>query len=142
MLKHPDLEEPAERLKPEYFRRLENREIFSQWLRVCHGHEAQSGPEALADLVGEELAGPLDRILQKQTPPPDYQKRMAAFEDVVRKLEILYLKDLKLEEELRFKDSPPDLSDAAYMDVLNVNERIKENQVSRQAGYQNIGGRG
>ena len=142
LLKHPDLEEPAERLKPEYFRRLENREIFSQWLRVCQGDEAQSGPEALADLVGEELAGPLDRILQKETPPPDPQKRIAAFEDVVRKLEILYLKDLKLEEELRFKDSPPDLSDEAYMDVLNVNERIKENQVSRQAGYQNIGGRG
>ena len=142
LLKQPELEGPAERLKPEHFRRLECREIFRQWLRVCQGREAQSGPEALAGLVGEELAGILDRILQKELPPPDPQKRTAAFEDVIRKLEDRYLKELKLEEEIRFKDSPPDLSDEAYIDVLNVNQRIKENQVSLQAGYQKNGGRG
>ena len=142
LLKQPDLEDAAERLKPEYFRRLENREIFSQWLRVCQGRGDQSGPEGLAGLVGEELAGILDRILQKESPPPDPQRRTAALEDVVRKLEDRYLKELKKEEWLRFQDEPLDLSDEAYTDVLHVNHRIKENQVSKQAGYQKIGGQG
>ncbi len=142
LLKQPDLEDLVERLKPEYFRRLENREIFTQWLRVCQGREAQSEPEVLAGLVGEELAGPLERILQKETPPPDPLKRVAAFEDVVRRMEDRYLKDLKREEWLRFQDEPMDSSDEAYLDVLNVNQRIKENQVNLQAGYQKNGGRG
>ena len=142
LLKQPDLEDLVERLKPEYFRRLEDREIFTQWLRVCQGREAQSEPEVLAGLVGEELAGPLERILQKETPPPDPLKRVAAFEDVVRRMEDRYLKDLKREEWLRFQDEPMDSSDEAYLDVLNVNQRIKENQVNLQAGYQKNGGRG
>ena len=142
LLKQPDLEGLAEGLKPEYFRRLEYREIFRQWLRVCQGREVQSGPEALAGLVGEELAEPLDRILQRQTPPTDPQKRTAALADVVRKLEDRYLKELKREEWLRFQDEPMDSSDEAYLDVLNVNQLIKENQVSLQAGYQKNGGRG
>ena len=142
LLKQPDLEGLAEGLKPEYFRRLEYREIFRQWLRVCQGREVESGPEALAGLVGEELAGPLDGILQRETPAADPQKRMAALADVVRKLEDRYLKELKREEWLRFQDEPMDSSDEAYLDVLNVNQRIKENQVSLQAGYQKNGGRG
>ncbi|PKB83583.1 MAG: DNA primase [SAR202 cluster bacterium Io17-Chloro-G9] len=135
LLRHADLAEAAEHLHPEYFRRHENREIFTQWRRTSPDDGVDVRMEALQDLMqgltNEEIAGHLEAILGKQLPPLDLAKRRQAFSDTVSRLEERHLKDMKAEEGLKFSEDPPDLVDDSHQDVLDINQRIKENQSAR-----------
>ena len=128
LLHEPDLEESAEGLQPEYFRQMENREIFNQWVRVCQGRQGESSAASLSGLVEEELTSRLDALLNKEIPPLDPLSRQAAFRDVVIRLESRYLVELKAEEEIRFSESSTDIMEDSHLDVLEINQRIKMNQ--------------
>ncbi|MED5568363.1 MAG: DNA primase, partial [Chloroflexota bacterium] len=128
LLHEPDLEESAEGLQPEYFRQMENREIFNQWVRVCQGRQGESSAASLSGLVEEELTSRLDALLNKEMPPLDPLSRQAAFRDVVIRLESRYLVELKAEEEIRFSESSTDIMEDSHLDVLEINQRIKMNQ--------------
>ena len=139
LLQHNDLEETAEDLRPEYFHRLENREIYNQWAR-----QRQDGP-ALKSIEAEidtELAGHLGILVNKALPPLEERHRLDAFQDAVRRLEERYLRELKAEEELRFTDTPPDLQEEAHPGILQVNERLKTNQSRRSSLAREILNRG
>jgi len=142
LLHDPELEETAEGLLPEYFRRMENREIFNQWVRVCQGRQDESVAASLSGLVDEELAARLDALLNKNMPPLEPYRRLAAFRDVVGRLESRYLVELKAEEEIRFSESPTDIMEDPHLDVLDVNYRIKMNQSMRNIVFQESTGRG
>ena len=139
LLQNGGLEELAEELRPEYFRRLENREIFNQWHRQWHGqrlgqsldHQRERGVEALKECVDAELADHLESLVQKSLPPLDQQRRRRAMQDAVSRLEERYLRELKTEEGIRFAETPPELADDSGQLVLEVNRQLKANQGKR-----------
>ena len=142
LLHEPDLEQSAEGLQPEYFRQMENREIFNQWVRVCQGRQGESSAASLSGLVEEELTSRLDALLNKEMPPLDPLSRQAAFRDVVIRLESRYLVELKAEEEIRFSESSTDIMEDSHLDVLEINQRIKMNQNLRNSVFQESTARG
>ena len=142
LLHEPDLEQSAEGLQPEYFRQMENREIFNQWVRVCQGRQGEPSAASLSGLVEEELTSRLDALLNKEMPPLDPLSRQAAFRDVVIRLESRYLVELKAEEEIRFSESSTDIMEDSHLDVLEINQRIKMNQNLRNSVSQESTARG
>ena len=142
LLHEPDLEESAEGLQPEYFRQMENREIFNQWVRVCQGRQGEPSAASLSGLVDEELTSRLDALLNKEMPPLDSLSRQAAFRDVVIRLESRYLVELKAEEEIRFSESSTNIMEDSHLDVLEINQRIKMNQNLRNSVFQESTARG
>ena len=142
LLHEPDLEQSAEGLQPEYFRQMENREIFNQWVRVCQGRQSEFSASSLSGLVEEELTSRLDALLNKEMPPLDPLSRQAAFRDVVIRLESRYLVELKAEEEIRFSESSTDIMEDSHLDVLEINQRIKMNQNLRNSVFQESTARG
>ena len=141
LLQHGDLQELAEDLRPEYFRRLENREIFNQWHRQWHrqwlgespDHQQQGGVEALKEFVDTELSDHLESLVQKALPPLDPQRKRRAMQDAVSRLEERYLRELKTEEGIRFAETPPELADDSDQMALEVNRQLKANQGKRGA---------
>jgi DNA primase len=131
LLGYQELEEAVGDLRPEYFRRLENREIFNQWMRVCQGHGDEPPLAPLQDALDEELAEHLASLVQKALPPLDRSHRVAAFQDAVHRLEERYLRGLKVEERIKFTEDPPDLVEESHQEFLEVNQRLKRNQDMR-----------
>jgi DNA primase len=138
LLGHQEVEEAAGDLRPEYFRRLENREILNQWTRVCRGHGDELPLAKLRAVLDEELAEHLEGLVQKALPPLDRSHRVAAFQDAVRRLEERYLRELKAEEQIKFTEAPPDLLEESHQEVLDVNQRLKRNQDMRGSLAQDI----
>lgn len=142
LLRYEELEEDAEALRPEYFRRMDNREIFAQWL--LGRQQGIEGPLAswLKDTIDDELSEHLDSLLEMSLPPLDTPKRPAAFQDTVGRLEGRHLKEMKAEEGMRFAEEPPDLMEQDYPEVLELNRRIKEKQAMRNLLEQDFSRRG
>jgi len=138
LLRHSELAELAEDLSPEYFRRHENREIFTQWKTASPEQGAEARVEAIQRLMDAEITGCLDALMEKRLPPLDLAKRQQAFSDTVSRLEERHLKNLKEEEGLRFSEDPPDLVDDSYHNILELNQRIRENQTARRSAVSNI----
>ncbi len=123
--------EPAEELRPEYFRRLENREIFNQWLRVCRTSGEKPPLTLLRTNIDAELAGHLESLFQKALPPLSQQRHQVAFRDTVSRLEERHLRELKAEEEIKFGNAATESPEEPHTEVLEVNRRIKRNQEMR-----------
>jgi DNA primase len=130
LLQHLELRPAAGDLQPEYFRRVENREIFSHWARLSQEGEEVMAESLRASLDGE-LGGHLEALAHLALPPLAGQQKVVAFQDTVRRLEERYLRELKAEEELQFAEMPPDPFAEIHEEVLAVNERIRRNQRAR-----------
>ena len=146
LLQNNEMAESAEELCSEYFRRLENREIFDQLTRQWTQHRqfGQGGP-ALAPLeaeIDQELADHLTSLMNKVLPPLEQHRRLGAFRDAVHRLEERYLRELKTEEEIRFTEAPPDLQEESHPSILQVNQRLRTNQSKRSSLAQEISSRG
>ncbi len=127
LLQHLELRPAAGDLRPEYFRRVENREIFSHWARLSQEDEEVMVESLRASLDGE-LGGHLEVLAHLVLPPLAGQQKVVAFQDTVRRLEERYLRELKAEEEIQFAEMPPDPFAEIHEEVLAVNERIRRNQ--------------
>ena len=138
LLRHAELAEKAEHLSPEYFRRHENREIFTQWKIASSEQGVEARIEAIQGSMDTEIAGCLEALMEKQLPPLDLEKRHQAFSDTVSRLEERHLKDLKEEEGLRFSEDPPDLVGDSHQNVLDLNQRLRENENARYSAVSNI----
>ena len=138
LLRHAELAEKAEDLSPEYFRRHENREIFTQWKIASSEQGVEARIEAIQGSMDTEIAGCLEALMEKQLPPLDLEKRHQAFSDTVSRLEERHLKDLKEEEGLRFSEDPPDLVGDSHQNVLDLNQRLRENENARYSTVSNI----
>ena len=138
LLRNAELAEKAEHLSPEYFRRHENREIFTQWKIASAEQGVEARIEASQGSMDTEIAGCLEALMEKQLPPLDLEKRHQAFSDTVSRLEERHLKDLKEEEGLRFSEDPPDLVGDSHQNVLDLNQRLRENENARYSTVSNI----
>ena len=139
LLGFPELREHADGLRSEFFKRHENRELFSQWLGAGPGLDKD---ETLAIIVkdnsNEELAGHLNALVEKELLPLTNNARIAALMEVATRLEERNLRELKAEEGIRFTESPPDLEDDEHDDILQLNQRIKNNEDLRRGQVQQI----
>ena len=133
LLQHSELGEAVGELRPEYFHRLENREIFNQWDRQRRGDQAATEVASIRACIDEELAEHLETLFQKSLPPLDQRRRLRAIQDSVHRLEERYLRELKTEEGISFAETPPDLAAASNQSVLDVNQRLKSNQSKRSS---------
>ena len=138
LLRHGELAENADALQAQYFRRNENREIFSRWRLTSAEDGIDARINEIRRFLDEEVAGHLESLLERATPPLDLAKRHQAFSDTVSRLEERHLKDLKIEEGLKFSEAPPDLAGDSHEDVLEINQRIKENQSARYSTIDNV----
>ncbi len=130
LLRHPELETEVVELRPEYFHRPENREIYSQWLSARTRGDVQP-VESIRGSIGEELQEYLEKLVGKEHPEIELLSRPKAIRDCVTNMRDRYLRDLKREEETRFTDTETDLEEDTFSGVLEVNQRIKENQDAR-----------
>ena len=109
----------AYKLRLEYFQRVDNREVFTNWIRC-------STLDALRDSLDEELKEHLEHLLTKFLPPSDRKQREAAFKDCVRRLEERYLRDLKREEGMRLSEATVEEVEEQGQEILQLNERLKQ----------------
>ena len=138
LLGYPELRESAAVLRPEFFRRHENREVFNRWLDATPGLDKDETVSSVRRGGEDELTGHLDALLEKPAIPLDVSTRTASFLQVASRLEEQNLKDLKIEEAIRFAESPPDLEDGEHQDVLRLNEQIRKNEGLRKGQAQGI----
>jgi DNA primase len=173
ILQYPELGEQAAELKPEYFRRIENREVLSSLRRVIAaaaaepavtaydqgkskaelvteegddepGTESAGEPvvkpvvksaaesllESLKENVDQELAELVDSLAHKKLPPLDHRKQ-SVIQDALHRLEDRYLRELKVEEQMKFAEEPAEATEDLYQEALELNQRIKLNQAAR-----------
>ena len=142
LLQNSELEESVGELRPEYFHRLENREIFNQWDRQRREDQGATEVASLRECIDDELAAHLETLVQKSLPPLDQSRRLHAVQDAVHRLEERYLRELKTEEGIRFSETPPDLVAESNQSVLEVNQRLKSNQSKRNLLVSDIRRRG
>ena len=111
-------ESGTNRLRLEYFRRVENREVFTNWAKCPK-------LEVLKDTLDEEIRPTLDHLLSKSIPPSDQQQLRAAFDACVRRLEERHLRELKREEGLRLAQASAEEIQDSGPGILQLNERLK-----------------
>ena len=139
LLQNDELDEAAVSLRPEYFQRLENREIINHWSRS----QGQDQPlTSLRAEIDQELVEHLETLVAKTLPPLSPKSRLGAFQGTIRRLEERYLRELKREEEIRFTEAPSDWEDEIQTGVLEVNERLRQNQERRSSLVSDISNKG
>ncbi len=118
LLKFPELAQHATMLRPEHFRRIENREIFTHWLKNVNIRGV--------DDLEPDLRQHLDYLLSKETPPLEFKARERALVEAVFRLEERRLRELKLEEELRLAQASSEELYTQKERILETNERIRQ----------------
>ncbi len=140
LLGHPEVREMAGGLRPEFFTRHENRELFARWLDVGPGMDKDKTLAAVRRDGDDEVTAQLNALTEKPMIPSDATGRTKSLAEVVTRLEERNLKNLKMEEVKRFADSPPDVEDGEQDDILLLNEQIKKNEGLRRGQAQEISG--
>ena len=124
LLRYPDLGEYAESLTADHFWRHENREIFGGYLNA---------DDQLFELQSDDappgIREQLESLRRKPLPSMDYSKRRRAISDVVGQLEKRVLRRMKVEEQIRFSESPPELGDEELQSAVAVNQRMKQTEL-------------
>jgi hypothetical protein len=111
-------------LTADHFQRHENREIFINHLQ----EDPDSLPIGLEDAppaVGQQLQA----LRQRPLPSMDFVKRRRAMIEVVTQLEKRRLRLMKVEEQIRFSESPPDLESDDLHDTIAVNNLMKQTEI-------------
>ncbi len=145
LLQFPDLEtELAETgdLRPEYFRRPENREIYLQLARSWSETREMlvpddSLPEQVKRNVIPELRQQVENLAARAIPATDSWLRPAELRRIISRLEERHLRDLKMAEQVRFTENPSELLEDLGQETLILNRRIKANQEIRNQHSQN-----
>ncbi|MCH8297193.1 MAG: DNA primase [Chloroflexi bacterium] len=140
LLGFPELRELADGLRAEFFRRHENRELFTRWLEAGPGMDQAETLATVRRDGDDEVAGHLNALLEKPVIPLDTNGRTTSFLEVASRLEERNLRNLKSEEVIRFAESPPDLEDGEHDDILHLNQQIKKNEGLRRGQAQEISG--
>ena len=140
LLGYPEVREMAGGLRPEFFTRHENRELFVRWLDVGPGMDKDKTLAAVRRGGDDEVTAQLNALSEKPMIPSDATGRTKSLAEVVSRLEERNLKNLKGEEVKRFADSPPDVEDGEQDDILLLNEQIKKNEGLRRGQAQEFSG--
>ena len=140
LLGYPEVREMAGGLRPEFFTRHENRELFARWLDVGPGMDKDKTLAAVRRNGDDEVTAQLNALSEKPMIPSGATGRTKSLAEVVSRLEERNLKNLKGEEVKRFADSPPDVEDGEQDDILLLNEQIKKNEGLRRGQAPEISG--
>ena len=138
LIGYPELRELADGLRAEYFRRHENRELFTRWLDARASLDKDETIATVRRDGIDEVSAHLNALLAKSEIPLDISRRTASFLQVAYRLEERNLKELKSEEVIRFAESPPDLDDGEHHNILELNQQIKKNEGLRNGQIQEI----
>ena len=138
LLGYPELRELADGLRAEFFRRHENRELFSRWLDATTCLDKDETIATVRRDDDDEVAGHLNALLEKPEIPLDIKGRTSSFLEVVSRLEERSLRESKSEEVIRFAESPPDLEESEHQEILRLNQQIKKNEGLRNGQVQEI----
>ena len=114
---------PGGGIRMEYFRRVENREVFTNWMKC-------STLESLRGRLDGEVREHLDQLLARPIPPGDRSQRQAELRYCVRRLEERYLRELNKEEEARLSQASPEERVEQEARLIQLNERL--NLIFRQ----------
>ena len=106
-------------LRLEHFRRVENREVFTNLAQCTTLEELQAA-------LDDELLGHLDYLLTRPLPPTDRKQKEAALRDCARRMEERHLRELKLEEELKLSEATQEEAAESQDSILDLNERLRQ----------------
>ena len=140
ILSYPELREQAGGLRPEFFTRHENRELFTRWLDVASELNKDNILTQIKRNGDDEISNHLDLLLEKPMIASDANIRSSEIAKITSRLEERNLKAQKSEEVKMFTDSPPDVEDDENGHVLKINERIKNNEGLRRGQTKIISG--
>ena len=113
------LGEAASGLRPEHFRRAENREVFTNWTKC-------STLDLLQRELDDELSAHLEHLLAKVLPPMDRKVRESDLLSCIRRLEERHLRELKNEEAIRLNEASLDDLEEQQETILDTNERMRQ----------------
>jgi hypothetical protein len=106
-------------LRPEHFRRAENREVFTNWTKC-------STLDLLQRELDDELSAHLEHLLAKVLPPMDRKVRESDLLSCIRRLEERHLRELKNEEAIRLNEASLDDLEEQQETILDTNERMRQ----------------
>ena len=118
-------------LTAEYFFRPGNRELANQLIQCVDDTGSDSPPDNFGVDENSALGQLLDHFRDKELPPMDSRNRLSILQSTVRRLENRFLRDLKLKEELLLEQTDNDLSVDPNTNILNTNQRLKNNETNR-----------
>ena len=126
----------------EYFKRPENREIYSQLLRALEEMPEMLLPEdnpaeRLKTRLMPELGDQLANLLAVRIPATEPWARQDELRKSLGKLEQRFLKDMKQAEQARFSEDLSAIPEEALPETLDLNRQIKANQETRKQSVQN-----
>ena len=110
-------EKSSRGLRLEYFRRVENRELFTNWMKC-------STLDVLRESLDDEIEQHLDYLLAKALPPSDHRRRQADLTYCRRRLEERFLRELNREEEMRLSQATPEELEEQEQKIIQLNERL------------------
>ena len=110
---------PEHLFRPEYFFRVENREVFTNWMKC-------SKLEGLKESLDEELGEHLDYLLAKALPTADRKQREEGLRYSVRRLEERYLRELNREEQVRLAEADPDQRADQEERIIQLSKRLNQ----------------
>ena len=114
LLQNPDMSDMAEGLRSEMFQRVENRELFTNWLRGI-----------TIELLDEGIRSHLDYLTAKPLPPADRKEKEADLSQCVLRLQERRLRQLKVEEGLRLSDVDPADFNRFEEEILKINSDME-----------------
>jgi len=129
-MQNPDLV-PEAGLVPEYFRRPENRELASQLLQLVQNPPAEDTGQRLEQIVDPALQEQLEYLLADELPPVEARNRLSVLQSAVSRLELRFLRELKIEEAIWFSEEQPHILEESNSTILDVNQRIRGNESTR-----------
>ena len=118
-------------LTAEYFFRPGNRELANLLIQCVDDTGGDSPPDNFGVDQNSALGQLLDHFRDKELPPMDSRNRLSILQSTVRRLENRFLRDLKLKEELLLEQTDNDLAVDPSTNILNTNQRLKNNETNR-----------
>ena len=132
ILQNTELYQGPPQVRPEYFKRPENREILGHILYVQSDGFDESAIEWLRQTVDEELSQHLDYLFNKELPSVELRPGRSEVAQTAHRLEERYLRDMKVEEAMRFSETEADGAfEEADLRVLEINQLLKKNEEVR-----------
>ena len=119
LLRGLDTEEAFINISPEFFQRIENRELFTVW-------ESCDTIDEVRKKIDQNLVEHLETLVSKFLPPLDSVQKKEALAHCFRRLEERYLRDLKSQETILLSSAEETgLDPASMVDVLDRNKRLR-----------------
>ena len=114
LLQNPNLSPLATDLRADQFLRVENREVFTNWLQGLK-----------MELLDQGIINHFSHLTQKPLPPSDLREKETALIHCIQRLQERRLRQLKVEEGLRLSDMDPEEINEHGEEILKINHDME-----------------